>query len=234
MFLLSNFLEEASDPLGLASLPYKKVYGFYPYGRKKGNFNSSLNYGFKVGNFEKISIENKPYLIITKKGLKKVENLLPIGLKQKRKWDKKWRILIYDIPETRRINRDSLRKKVYAIGFGKLQKSVYISPFPIENDLMDFLEKNNLKENAIFLISETIYAGGEKKIAEAIWRLTKINEKYKEIIKRIEKLNKKGELEEIKKDFLETLLQDPFLPDDLIEGEWLMEKAYRLLSKRVG
>lgn len=90
----------------------------------------------EVGN--KISIE------ITEKGKRRLleydfEN---IQLKAKKR-DGKWRIIIFDIPEDRKRNRDAFRKKLIQIGCVRLQDSVFISAFPCKDEidfLVNFLE----------------------------------------------------------------------------------------------
>ena len=42
-------------------------------------------------------------------------------------WDKKWRIVVFDIPEKQRGARDSLRTYLKKLDFYELQKSIFIS-----------------------------------------------------------------------------------------------------------
>lgn len=53
-------------------------------------------------------------------------------------WDKKWRIIVFDIPEKKRKARDALRFEIKKLGFFELQKSVWIYPFDCRNAI-DFL-----------------------------------------------------------------------------------------------
>ncbi len=79
-------------------------------------------------------------VVITKKGRKKVEKykLDNLNIKKPLKWDKKWRLVVFDIPETKRVARDVFRKKIKSIGFLEMQKSVWIYPYDCE-DLIDFI-----------------------------------------------------------------------------------------------
>ncbi|MEK7542644.1 MAG: CRISPR-associated endonuclease Cas2 [Patescibacteria group bacterium] len=61
----------------------------------------------------------------------------------KHKWDKKWRLVSFDIPEDYRHARDALRQKLRQIGFSELQKSVFVVPYECKNEikfLTDFFE----------------------------------------------------------------------------------------------
>jgi len=53
-------------------------------------------------------------------------------------WDKKWRIVIFDIPEKYKRAREALRDKLAELGFIQLQKSVWILPYPCK-DTIDFI-----------------------------------------------------------------------------------------------
>jgi phenylacetic acid degradation operon negative regulatory protein len=54
-----------------------------------------------------------------------------------RKWDGKWRVLIFDISETIRAVRDIFRSKVQELQFYNLQKSVYVTPQPCEEEILE-------------------------------------------------------------------------------------------------
>ena len=53
-------------------------------------------------------------------------------------WDRKWRVVIFDIPEKLRKARDALREKLKELGFYELQKSVFVFPHECQNEI-DFL-----------------------------------------------------------------------------------------------
>jgi phenylacetic acid degradation operon negative regulatory protein len=106
---------------------------------------------------------------------------------QKQKWDKKWRILIFDIAEVSRKTRDILRLKLKELGFGMLQKSVWITPHDILFDLKEFLEEKELTDYIFLMEVSNLLLGNKRDIANKIWRLEKINEGYKALYKEIYK-----------------------------------------------
>ncbi len=71
---------------------------------------------------------------INKKGFTKkgILRLLKAKTKQeaktKKKWDGRWRLVIFDIPEKQRLARGNLRTILRELGFLKLQNSVWVSP----------------------------------------------------------------------------------------------------------
>ena len=50
-------------------------------------------------------------------------------------WDKKWRLVIFDIPETMRPARNAFKAKLDEMGFAQIQKSAYVYPYPCHNEI---------------------------------------------------------------------------------------------------
>jgi len=67
--------------------------------------------------------------IITPKGLKRIDELKaePLEIKRPEKWDGKWRIVIFDVPNKRKSERDIFRHKITKIGLQPIQESVYVT-----------------------------------------------------------------------------------------------------------
>lgn len=56
-----------------------------------------------------------------------------------KRWDGKWRLVIFDIPERVRGRRDFLRKELGDLGFHPLQKSVWVTPYPLPDEFSEFI-----------------------------------------------------------------------------------------------
>ncbi len=56
-------------------------------------------------------------------------------LKRPEKWDKKWRLVMFDIPSDHKEARDALRRKLKRLEFYPMQKSVYLTPYPCEDEI---------------------------------------------------------------------------------------------------
>lgn len=66
-----------------------------------------------------------------------------LEIKPPKKWDGLWRIVVFDIPEKLKRQRNTLQSKLRGLGFYQLQRSVLIHPFPCEFEvefLNDFLD----------------------------------------------------------------------------------------------
>ncbi|MBI2022127.1 hypothetical protein HYS93_04615 [Candidatus Daviesbacteria bacterium] len=77
---------------------------------------------------------------LTDKGRKRILSykLGEMSLK-KTKWDGIWRIVIFDIPEHKKVAREFLRKKMKEFGFYPLQKSVLVTPWECKDEV-DFVK----------------------------------------------------------------------------------------------
>lgn len=59
-------------------------------------------------------------------------------------WDGVWRLIVYDIREAEKKLRARLRRELRYLGFAFVQKSVWLSPFPVEKELEQFLRTEGL------------------------------------------------------------------------------------------
>lgn len=56
--------------------------------------------------------------------------------KKMKKWNKKWFLVFFDVPETQKNKRNYLRRFLVYIGFHQYQKSVYIFPYECEKEIL--------------------------------------------------------------------------------------------------
>lgn len=110
---------------------------------------------------------------LSKKGLLKFENnhysltsageeilqrwrRIDFELKKPKKWDKKWRVVIFDIPEKKKHIRDEVRQILASAGFQKLQDSVWVYPYDCE-DIIGLLKTDyGIGPNLLYIIADQI------------------------------------------------------------------------------
>ena len=94
------------------------------------------------------------YISLTEEGKKKVGYMQIDDLKIQRpkKWDGKWRLVIFDINELKRGHREAFRGKLKELGFRLLQKSVWVHPFDCEAEIELLRSFFGLRENDLRLI----------------------------------------------------------------------------------
>lgn len=76
-------------------------------------------------------------IIITELGQKQLlrMDLDNIKVKSANKWDGFWRVVFFDVPEKKRQIRDALRDKLRQLDFYEFQHSVFIHPYPCEDEI---------------------------------------------------------------------------------------------------
>lgn len=87
--------------------------------------------------------EGKLYKL-TPEGLNLLFSKFPTLKYRAYQWDGFWRTVIYDIQETEKKLRQRLRTELRRLGFVPVQKSVWFSPLPVEEELEKFLRGEGL------------------------------------------------------------------------------------------
>jgi len=72
---------------------------------------------------------------ITNKGRQRILKYNLEDMELKRKTDGKWRVIIYDVANLKKYQRDIFRKMLVKLKFLKLQESVYLTPFVCDKEI---------------------------------------------------------------------------------------------------
>ncbi len=81
--------------------------------------------------------DGKTKITLTKKGKEKTleYKVDEMKIKKQRIWDKKWRFVMFDIPEKKRLARDVFRQKLKELGFEKVKNSVWRHKYPCDKEV---------------------------------------------------------------------------------------------------
>ena len=102
--------------------------------------------------------DNHGFVRLTDKGQNRMFEFENMGGRLIRpiKWDRKWRVLIFDIPEKKKVLRNKIRTILTSIGFKHLQHSVWIYPYDCQ-DLVNLLKKDfEIGKDLIHITTENI------------------------------------------------------------------------------
>lgn len=109
---------------------------------KKGQYKSAIN-NLKRRKLIKIISETDGTIRVrlSNRGLERVKEFAfeNLSIQKPKKWDRKWRVVIFDIPvKPKKLNiaRNALREKIKELGFHKLQHSAWIFPYPCEDEIL--------------------------------------------------------------------------------------------------
>lgn len=251
-----DIFEEIKDPLSIVSKSYENMYGWVPKKYKRHDFDHLVWRSLKAGYIEKVEKHGNVYIRVTSQGKKRVQRDFPLLQLQKKPWDGKWRMVMFDIQELEKRKREDLRRKLKELGFGMLQESVFITPHDIVKDFSEYVDNVGLHDSVYILEASHILAGKQRELARKVWKLDELSEKYLEVLKdaekvknshltimsgRTKKLNTKNRFKgnnlerdkrvmKIKEMYLSILLNDPFLPKELLPSDWFGYEAKKLIK----
>lgn len=77
------------------------------------------------------------HIVLSKEGKKYAGKyqIDELEIKKPKKWDKRWRLLIFDIENRQRAKREALRGKIIELGLYQLQKSVWVHPYDFRKEV---------------------------------------------------------------------------------------------------
>ncbi|MEK7509668.1 MAG: hypothetical protein AAB605_03070 [Patescibacteria group bacterium] len=103
-------------------------------------------------------LEKDGHLHLTSKGVARLQFLALslASIASKARWDEKWRVLIFDIPDKRSGVRARIREQLRMAGFKRLQHSVWINPYPCEEFVALLKTEFRVGKHLIYLIVDVL------------------------------------------------------------------------------
>ncbi len=128
--------------------------------RRRKKLNSSLQY-LKRNEYIRIrKTEKRISVEVTKTGEKVIQKHLRRRVifsvpERPRVWDRKWRIILFDIPTHERVKRNAFRTLIRRLGAVMLQKSVWVYPFECSDQITLLREVFNFSNEELRLVVTT-------------------------------------------------------------------------------
>ncbi len=100
----------------------------------------------------------KTFVRLTEKGERELlkYRLREAVIEKPKKWDKKWRVIMFDIKEKRKNTREELRKELVNLGFKRLQDSVWIYPYECEEVIIMLKSYLHIGKDILYMIIERL------------------------------------------------------------------------------
>lgn len=119
---------------------------------------------------EIISSDNQKYLKLTSKGKNKLNYLKLEGEDAlvSFTWDGFWRIIILDLPEDRKNERESLRYLLKKANFKCVKNTVWISPHPYEHLFMNIKKDLGLGTELMIIVTDKLDKDTSKAFVESL------------------------------------------------------------------
>lgn len=221
--------------LGTMSIPQSSVGQLYRAQRAADQFLDKVNYetikrgiieARRRGWLKAGKRGSRSWPVITEAGKRRLASLLPV-YDEKRVWDGRMYLLAYDIPESKRNQRDILRDFARRIGCAKLQESVYITPYDPRGTLKDFVEEMHLFGTIIVSdIGKDGSIGDEdlQSLLVRVYQLEALSDRYEAWMRKAEE---RGIDRLMAIAYYSILKDDPQLPFALLPSWWNGDAAYQ-------
>ena len=91
----------------------------------------------RKGRVETREVDGRFEVRITNKGKMEIirERLDELGIAKPSKWDGKWHMVFFDVDELNKVRRDRLSRWLRKLGLRRMQRSVYVYPYPLEREI---------------------------------------------------------------------------------------------------
>lgn len=173
-----------------------------------------------------------------------------------RGWDRRWRLVGFAIPESKRAARDAFRDHLLELGGAPIHNGLYVSPHRWEPDVLDAATRLGVAEHVTVASTDDLEVGGirdPRALAARLWPIEELAARYQAFIdiyegipEALERMRRqRRRLREA--DFLpgalvigirfqECFNADPLLPPELLPRPWPGRRARDLLarSRRLG
>lgn len=111
------------------------------------------------GNIEFIERDGQKYVRLTKKGgrtLDLYKEKLRLQERLRKRWDKRYRLIIFDVPEKRKKIRDKIRYEFSQVGFLRVQDSAWLYPYDCEEFVALLKAELHIGKDVLYAVIESI------------------------------------------------------------------------------
>lgn len=97
-------------------------------------------------------------LILSKAGKQEALrfDLMNMVINKPKLWDKKWRLVLFDIPEPEKKLRDTFRWHLKQLGLFEFQKSVFIFPYDCRRELDFLIEYYDARKYVRYIVADSV------------------------------------------------------------------------------
>lgn len=99
---------------------------------------------------------------LTKNGRRRIikYSLENLSIDKPKLWDGRWRLVLYDVPHRRKQLRDVFRQTLKSLGFYQLQESVWLFPYPCEQQVSFLREYYGVGNEVLYVVATKLEDDG--------------------------------------------------------------------------
>ncbi|MGB0386752.1 MAG: PaaX family transcriptional regulator C-terminal domain-containing protein [Ardenticatenaceae bacterium] len=159
-------------------------------------------------------------------------------------WDGKWHLLTYSLPEEKRVLRHNLVKQLSWLGYGRISRGTWLSPYDRRDPLRQALKEPDTNKFLHFFSGSYLGNTNIDQLIQDCWDLETVSGEYKRFIRYYEQVladlraKTNGLTAEeafrqrfwVSYDFLPLLRLDPNLPKRFLPTPWAGFEARQLYT----
>ncbi len=162
------------------------------------------------------------------------------------RWSGRWCLLTYSIPESRRSERDRIRKQLAWLGFGGMGGGAFVSPRDAGADALALLERHGVHGFARIFSGSLVGPGSDADLVAQCWDVAALDRRYRAFLdhylpvcRRQRRAHEAGALTDreafvtrfaLTHDYRRFPFFDPDLPEALLPAKWPGTRARRLFA----
>lgn len=180
--------------------------------------------------------EERNTIGLTRIGRARVYALQPARIHSNKKWDGRWRMITFEIPEKARVRRNQLRNLLNDMGFGMWQRSLYVHTYPLMGFVEEYAKQLGVMKNLRDWEVEIKGNGKSKELVELVFKQDLLAEAGKKLLtnmKALKSMQGKRLLNGQRKwmqQWQKFVFADPLLPKEL-RSEALQKIKLELLER---
>lgn len=153
----------------------------------------------------------------------------------KDKWDGRWRVISYEIPEKKREIRDRLRREMQGWGLGPWHRSFWLTPHPIIDALKTLTSQKEEEQYLQSFEADHVY-GDKDTLIEKVWQKSNLDKKYREMFKKWHDIlagggEKTDKFKLVISEYIDLLRIDPGLPVELVGEKWIGFEGWNIFKE---
>jgi phenylacetic acid degradation operon negative regulatory protein len=166
-----------------------------------------------------------------------------------RGWDRRWRLVAFAVPESRRAARDAFRDRLLALGGAAVTNGLYVSPHRWDKDVSDEADRLGVADVVTQASTDDLNVGGvsdPRELARRLWPIDQIARRYNHFVDTyrgvpdaLERMRARHErladavflpgALAVTVEFGSVFADDPLLPPELLPRPWPGRAARELL-----
>jgi phenylacetic acid degradation operon negative regulatory protein len=168
-----------------------------------------------------------------------------------RGWDRKWRLVSFAVPESKRAARDAFRDRLLALGGAAIVNGLYVSPHRWDKDVAGEAERLGLADAVTQASTDDLTIGevsDPRELVKRLWPIEEIAARYERFVTTyrgvpdaLESMRQRHErladavflpgALSVTVEFSEIFADDPLLPPELLPRPWPGRAARELLVR---